>query len=302
MDLLCCETETVTRVYDDPALLEDSRVFENLLVTEDRYTISSCYFKCLQTDLKPYMRRVVADWMLEVCEEERCQEEVFPLAINCMDRFLALVQVRKSQLQLLGAVCMFLASKLRQSKPLSAERLCLYTDHSITVSELLDWELLVLSRLKWDLAAITPYEFVGHILRRLPMASGQDLIKRHAHTFIGLCATDVKFSMYPSSMIAAASIGAAVLGLAARLERPWSSTELLKRLNEITGIEADCLRACLEQIEETVCNRLAAASHQIPSMPVPLGVVPSHKLEEQQRDPMDMEQAGTPTDVQDVLF
>lgn len=66
MDLLCCETDNVTRAYEDPVLLEDSRVFENLLVLEDRYVLSSCYFKCLQIDLKPYMRTVVAEWMQEV--------------------------------------------------------------------------------------------------------------------------------------------------------------------------------------------------------------------------------------------
>ncbi|GIX90190.1 hypothetical protein CDAR_559321 [Caerostris darwini] len=189
MELYCCESENVTRAYEDPLLNEDSRVFENLLVTEDRYVISSNYFKCVQSDLKPYMRTVVAEWMQEVCEEERCQDEVFPLAVNCLDRFLLMVRVDKSQLQLLGAVCLFLASKLRQSRPLTAERLCLYSDHSISVVQLISWELLVLNTLKWDLAAITPFDFVGHILKRLGITKGDKLIRRHAHTFIGLCTT-----------------------------------------------------------------------------------------------------------------
>lgn len=54
------------------------------------------------------------------------------------------------------------------------------------------WELLVLSRLKWDLAAITPNDFVSPILRRLPgWTKGKDMlpmIKKHASTFIALCA------------------------------------------------------------------------------------------------------------------
>ncbi|GIY47525.1 hypothetical protein CEXT_380781 [Caerostris extrusa] len=126
-----------------------------------------------------------------VCEEERCQDEVFPLAVNCLDRFLLMVRVDKSQLQLLGAVCLFLASKLRQSRPLTAERLCLYSDHSISVVQLISWELLVLNTLKWDLAAITPFDFVGHILKRLGITKGDKLIRRHAHTFIGLCTTAI---------------------------------------------------------------------------------------------------------------
>ncbi|GFT75012.1 hypothetical protein NPIL_194831 [Nephila pilipes] len=304
MELFCCESENITRAYEDPVLNEDSRVFENLLVIEDRYVLSSNYFKCLQSDLKPYMRTVVAEWMQEVCEEERCQDEVFPLAVNCLDRFLLLVRVDKSQLQLLGAVCLFLASKLRQSRPLTAERLCLYSDHSISVVQLINWELLVLNTLKWDLAAITPFDFVGHILRRLGITKGESLIRRHAHTFIGLCTTEVKFSMYPPSMIAAASVGAAIQGLSARLEQKWASAnDLVFRLHEITGIESDCLRSCWEQIEEIIVNRLAAATLPLSSSgAIPITMTTSLKLAEQQMDPQDLVQAETPTDVQDVLF
>ncbi len=72
-----------------------------------------------------------------MCEEESCNEDVFPLAINYLDRFLAMMPTRKSYLQLLGAVCLFLASKLKDCRQLSAEKLCMYTDNSITPRELL---------------------------------------------------------------------------------------------------------------------------------------------------------------------
>lgn len=72
-----------------------------------------------------------------MCEEEKSTEDVFPLAINYLDRFLAVVPTRKSYLQLLGAVCIFLASKLKDCRQLSAETLCMYTDNSITPQELL---------------------------------------------------------------------------------------------------------------------------------------------------------------------
>ncbi|CAG2102160.1 unnamed protein product [Medioppia subpectinata] len=242
MDLLCIEVKGEPRATSDPVFLDDDRILKNLMLTEERYTISSSYFKCFQTELKPYMRKVVANWMLEVCEEERCQEEVFPLAMNILDRFLAIVKIRKSQLQLLGSVSLFLASKLRQTRPLSAEKLIVYTDKSITIDELMGWELLVLNRLKWDLAAITPNDFLNILLRRLhkwpKVSEVHKLIKKHAQTFIALCAADWTFSMFPSSMLAAASITTAIEGLT-RLENNnlCYSIPMIFQLHQITGIE-----------------------------------------------------------------
>ena len=72
-----------------------------------------------------------------MCEEEQCQSEVFPLAMNMLDRFLAVVKIRKNQLQLLGSVCLLIASKLRQSRPIEPRTLIRYTDWSITLDEII---------------------------------------------------------------------------------------------------------------------------------------------------------------------
>ncbi|XP_039599240.1 G1/S-specific cyclin-D2, partial [Polypterus senegalus] len=190
MELLCYEVDTIRRARPDPNLLYDDRVLQNLLILEERFLPQGSYFKCMQKDIQPFMRRMVATWMLEVCEEQKCEEEVFPLAMNYLDRFLAVVPIKKRHLQLLGAVCMFLASKLKETCPLTAEKLCIYTDNSIKPEELLDWELVVLGKLKWNLAAVTPHDFIEHIVRKLPLPTEKlPLIRKHTQTFIALCAT-----------------------------------------------------------------------------------------------------------------
>ena len=72
MELICTEHPVLSsndisckRAFDDPSLLNDDRVLQNLLATEDRYLPNS-YFKCVQTDVKPFMRKILATWMLEV--------------------------------------------------------------------------------------------------------------------------------------------------------------------------------------------------------------------------------------------
>ncbi|XP_041354782.1 G1/S-specific cyclin-D2-like [Gigantopelta aegis] len=283
--LVCCESEVIQRAYEDPVLLKDIRVLQTLLQTEDKYMPRHSYFTIFQTDIKPYMRKMVAQWMLEVCEEQRCEEEVFPLAINYLDRVLCVKVIHRTSLQLLGAACMFLSSKLKETCPLSAEKLVVYTDNSIGLQQLMDMESLVLHYLRWDLSAVTPHDFLEQILSRLQFDVNQyDRLKRHTQTFIALCCTDCKFMLYPPSMIAAGCIGAAARGLCS--PEGQLDSKLLLRLHKITHIDVDCLRSCQEQVEETVSSNLMSLSENSPKTPT-------------KSDDLN-EQPTTPTDVRDI--
>jgi len=67
MELLCLEMDTIVRARPDPNLLLDDRVLQSLLTIEERFLPQCSYFKCIQKDIQPFMRRMVATWMLEVC-------------------------------------------------------------------------------------------------------------------------------------------------------------------------------------------------------------------------------------------
>ena len=70
-ELFCCENPMdygmIKRAFEDPVLLRDDRVLQNLLATEEKYLPSPSYFQCVQTDIHPWMRNKVAQWMLEAC-------------------------------------------------------------------------------------------------------------------------------------------------------------------------------------------------------------------------------------------
>ncbi|XP_048864452.1 G1/S-specific cyclin-D2-like [Brienomyrus brachyistius] len=283
MELLCLEVDNIIRASPDPNLLYDDRVLQSLLTIEEKFIPQYSYFKCVQRDIQPYMRRMVATWMLEVCEEQKCEEEVFPLAMNYLDRYLSVQATRKCHLQLLGAVCMFLASKLKETRPLTAEKLCIYTDNSIKTQELLEWELVVLGKLKWNLAAVTPNDFIEHIVRKLPLPKDKlALVRKHAQTFIALCATEFNFALYPPSMIATGSVAAAICGLQLdSVDQALRGDNLTDQLAKITNTEVDCLKSCQEQIERVLVSSLRE------------GRVARKGQEEQ-------DQSSTPTDVRDV--
>lgn len=53
-----------------------------------------------------------------------------------------------------------------------------------------DWELVVLGKLKWNMASVIPNDFIEHIIRRLPLPKDKlAMVRKHTLTFIALCAT-----------------------------------------------------------------------------------------------------------------
>lgn len=68
MELLCLEMDSVIRARPDPNLLADDRVLQSLLAIEERFLPHCSYFKVVQKDIQPFMRRMVSTWMLEVTE------------------------------------------------------------------------------------------------------------------------------------------------------------------------------------------------------------------------------------------
>ena len=62
-----CEAETVTIGNPEPVLSNDGRVLLNLLAAEDKYIPSADYFDShSQQEIRPFMRKMVAQWMFEV--------------------------------------------------------------------------------------------------------------------------------------------------------------------------------------------------------------------------------------------
>ena len=70
--------------YEDPVILADKRVLENMM-NDERTVTNNDYCSIVQSHIAPHMRKIVTDWMLEVCEDQQCQAEVFFLSVNYLD-------------------------------------------------------------------------------------------------------------------------------------------------------------------------------------------------------------------------
>ncbi|GBM08276.1 G1/S-specific cyclin-D3 [Araneus ventricosus] len=300
--ILWCGEMVSSVSQEDPVLNGDPRVLQQLIKVERingksfRHINTQCYFKEAQEEVQPFMRRTLTKWMMEVCEEQGTEDIIFPLAVSYVDRFLSCVRIRKTQLQLLGAVCLLIASKLRQCRSLTVDALIYYTDYSVTTRDITTWELLVLSSLKWDMASVIASDFVDPLLNRLNVER-EDVIRRHTHTFIALCATEYKFTSYSASLLASACLAVAINGIT-WLRKPWGSlSALLESLTELMDINIKYLQACITDVEDLIATNIAQLKQVMTK-----NMAASNKLNCSMAANGVQNQLEAPTDVQDVIF
>ena len=71
-------------------------------------------------------------------------------------------------------------------------------------------ELLILSKLKWDLTAITSYDYLDYMINSLNQSSEviaemETQVRRNTEKLVTLCATDETFMSMPPSLVAASA-------------------------------------------------------------------------------------------------
>lgn len=68
------------------------------------------YMESIQKDVKPTMREILVDWLVEVAEEYKLVSDTLYLTVSYIDRFLSSHPLRRNKLQLLGVSSMLVAS------------------------------------------------------------------------------------------------------------------------------------------------------------------------------------------------
>ena len=128
---------------------------------------------------------------------------------------------------------MFLASKLHDMVPMSAELLISYTDNSLSFEELISWELLLLDTLGWEVSGPNPLQYLDHLLQGIPSGSSSsnrsklapslvEKVRQHTECMILLCVGEYQFLSIPPSLVATAAL------LSALRDLSTSNANLLK--------------------------------------------------------------------------
>lgn len=257
------------RAQYDPVLLTD-KVFEVLLADEvygvPKNKVRAAIDENVGDQVTARMWTVVVEWMGQVCDAEEQSPSVFPFAVNYLNRFLGKQVIQKRDFQLLAITCLWLASKLRETRAFTADELLIYTERTYSKDELLKWEFIVLRAIEWTLTVITPLDFVPHLFfRALPVhlpVHVQKLAYANTQKIIHDCLSDVKMQLIRPSIIACASLIAAVAGLSLWFssDPQGAGAQLLARLEEITDNDKDAIYHLASIINPNVTFRIDSAS------------------------------------------
>ncbi|XP_018320665.1 G1/S-specific cyclin-E1 isoform X1 [Agrilus planipennis] len=137
---------------------DSKEVWQNMVYKEEAtsQTRNSRLFED-RTSFLPRMRAILLDWIMEVCEVYRLKRVTYYLAVDYVDRYLTIkLNIPKTQLQLIGVSCLFIAAKLEEIYPPKLSEFSYVCDGACTNAEILACEVLLLNTLGWDVNPMTP--------------------------------------------------------------------------------------------------------------------------------------------------
>lgn len=110
----------------------------------------------------------IVRWLAQLNKKFYFAAETFFLSVTVLDRFLNIVKCRPKHLRIIGLACLYVAAKTREEDEVLPTTLELVQRSEVgcSVAELHRMELIVLSKLSFDLNATTTLEIL-HILYAL---------------------------------------------------------------------------------------------------------------------------------------
>nr|XP_060634977.1 cyclin-A2 [Anolis sagrei ordinatus] len=239
------EAEPRVNVNHVPDYIED--IYKYLREMEVKCKPKVGYMK-KQPDITNNMRAILVDWLVEVGEEYKLQNETLHLAVNYIDRFLSTMSVLRGKLQLVGTAAMLLASKFEEIYPPEVAEFVYITDDTYTKKQVLRMEHLVLKVLSFDLAAPTINQFITQYFLHEPTSSQVENLA----LYLGeLSLIDAEtYLKYLPSITAAAAFHIANYTISGKT---WTDA-----LTKVTGYTMEDLKPCITDLHKTYCR---AAQH-----------------------------------------
>jgi len=156
-----------------------------------------------QTEVNENVRAILIDWVVSVHTKFKLWSETLYLAVNLIDRYLSLFVVPKTQIQLVGASSLLIATKYEEIYPPTVKDFLYVTDNAYTKKELLEMEFKIIFALQFQITETSSFRFLE---RYSKIAKADSVTFFLAQYMLELALLDSKMNQYLPSLQASAAL------------------------------------------------------------------------------------------------
>lgn len=131
--------------------------------------------------------------------------ETLFLTVNLIDRFLAIKQVTRRNLQLVGVTAMLIASKYEEIWAPEVRDYVYISDKAYTREQILSMEKIMLNTLGFKLTVPTPFPFLARFIKANDTHNDKDFAN-YAQYLVELALPEYGALKYSASLLAAAAV------------------------------------------------------------------------------------------------
>jgi len=190
----------------------------DMFMTSEKQLQRGATYLQQQTEINEKMRVILVDWLVDVHIKFKLHPETFFLAVDIIDRFLAVHKASRATLQLVGITAILLAAKYEELWPPEVKECIHISANTYTRDDILKMERSICSALQFRLTLPTPFPF---LCRMLDVIDADDNTRHLAFFFLEHAALDYKSLNFLPSQLAFASLYLANVTLGK--PDPWNS-------------------------------------------------------------------------------
>lgn len=189
-------------------------------------------------EITPQMRGILVKWIIQVGEKFKVKPETIHICVQLID-FVLIVKgstINKSNYQLLGVSCLFVASKFNEIHTHDAEKYVMVCDGQYTLEQMFEMESVILIATDFNLQFPTVIEFADCLAKDMQLS---DTCLTLVKNLSNLCVFDFDlFNKYKKNDLASV-----VVYLASKIG--GADNIRSKDLIEQYSVEAETFRECL---------------------------------------------------------
>jgi len=152
----------------ESVLIYKDLILDHLRDRQSMYALSKDYM-AKQPDINGKMRAILVDWLVDVNIKFKLMPQTLFLTVNIIDRYLAVKEVNKLELQLLGVTALMIQCKYEEVYPPQLKDFVAVCDNAYSREEILNMESDILNSLEFDLTQPTSLYFLQMLQIKLKL-------------------------------------------------------------------------------------------------------------------------------------